>query len=33
VVEHDPLTAAPDALRTMPVALTLLAGRETHRAL
>ena len=33
VVESDPLTAAPDALRTMPVALTLLGGRETHRAL
>lgn len=33
VVESDPLTAAPDALRTMPVALTLLGGRATHRTL
>ncbi|MFB2555079.1 amidohydrolase [Herbiconiux liangxiaofengii] len=33
VVEHDPFTASPEALRAMPVALTLLAGRATHRAL
>jgi predicted amidohydrolase YtcJ len=32
-VEHDPLTASGDALRTMPVALTLLAGRVTHSTL
>ncbi|KQQ10916.1 amidohydrolase [Rathayibacter sp. Leaf296] len=30
VVERDPLTAAPEQLRTMPVAMTLLAGRATH---
>ncbi|MCS5714407.1 amidohydrolase family protein [Herbiconiux sp. CPCC 205716] len=33
VIEHDPLTVGSDALRTMPVALTLLGGRETHSAL
>ncbi|GAA2232634.1 amidohydrolase family protein [Herbiconiux moechotypicola] len=33
VVDHDPLAATPDALRTTPVALTLLAGRPTHRTL
>ncbi|MDO8336826.1 MAG: amidohydrolase family protein [Microcella sp.] len=32
-VETDPLTASGDALRTMPVALTLLGGRVTHAAL
>ncbi|OOB90028.1 amidohydrolase [Rathayibacter sp. VKM Ac-2630] len=30
VVERDPLTAAPERLRTMPVSMTLLAGRVTH---
>jgi predicted amidohydrolase YtcJ len=30
VVERDPLSADPEALRTMPVAATLLAGRLTH---
>ncbi|MDO9395447.1 MAG: amidohydrolase family protein [Herbiconiux sp.] len=29
----NPLASAPDELRTMPVALTLLAGRPTHSAL
>ncbi|MGA1838377.1 amidohydrolase family protein [Herbiconiux sp. 11R-BC] len=33
VTDADPLTATPAALRTLPVALTLLAGRPTHRAL
>ncbi|WP_290807185.1 amidohydrolase family protein [Herbiconiux sp.] len=33
VTELDPLATPPDALRTMPVALTLLAGRPTHRTL
>ncbi|WP_426623856.1 amidohydrolase [Leifsonia sp. McL0607] len=39
IVERDPYAsacddlAAPDALRTMPVAATLLAGRFTHNAL
>jgi len=33
VTDLDPLTTAPDALRTIPVALTLLAGRPTHRTL
>ncbi|QJU52983.1 amidohydrolase family protein [Herbiconiux sp. KACC 21604] len=32
-VDLDPFDAAPDALRTMPVALTLLSGRVTHSAL
>ncbi|MEX0913703.1 MAG: amidohydrolase [Demequina sp.] len=32
-VEHDPLTAPADALRTMPVAATVVAGRLTHRDL
>lgn len=32
-VESDPLTASGDALRAMPVALTLLGGRVTHAAL
>ncbi|WP_368496721.1 amidohydrolase [Herbiconiux sp. A18JL235] len=32
-VDLDPYAATPDALRTAPVALTLLAGRVTHRAL
>ena len=32
VTEHDPLSADGDALRTMPVAATLVAGRFTHRA-
>ena len=30
-VENDPFTASGDELRTMPVALTLVAGRPTHR--
>ncbi|ALS56452.1 amidohydrolase [Rathayibacter toxicus] len=29
-VDHDPVIADPDALRTMPVALTLVAGRATY---
>jgi predicted amidohydrolase YtcJ len=33
VVEHDPFGSDADVLRTMPVALTLLGGRETHRTL
>ena len=33
VTDLDPLTSPPFALRTMPVALTLLAGRPTHRTL
>ncbi|MBN9151456.1 MAG: amidohydrolase [Micrococcales bacterium] len=32
-VDRDPSTATGDELRTMPVALTLLAGRPTHQAL
>lgn len=32
VLDADPLTVRGDALRTMPVAATLLAGRWTHRA-
>lgn len=32
-VEIDPLSATGDALRTMPVALTVLGGRVTHSAL
>ena len=31
-VEQDPCAASGDELRSMPVALTLLAGRPTHRA-
>ena len=30
VLESDPLSADPSALRTMPVAATLLGGRVTH---
>ncbi|WP_168915449.1 amidohydrolase [Microcella flavibacter] len=33
LVDEDPLTASGDALRAMPVALTLLGGRATHSAL
>jgi len=33
VIEVDPLTTSADALRTMPVAATLLGGRFTHRNL
>ncbi|PJJ71920.1 hypothetical protein CLV46_1476 [Diaminobutyricimonas aerilata] len=33
VVERDPWAASPEELRTMPVALTVLAGRVTHDAL
>jgi predicted amidohydrolase YtcJ len=33
LVDADPLTASGDALRSMPVALTLLGGRPTHSAL
>ncbi|MCS5720887.1 amidohydrolase family protein [Herbiconiux sp. CPCC 203407] len=32
-LDRDPLAASPDELRTMPVALTLLAGRPTHASL
>jgi predicted amidohydrolase YtcJ len=32
-VDRDPLAATPAELRTMPVALTLLAGRPTHTSL
>lgn len=32
-VDRDPFAASGDELRTMPVALTLLAGRTTHTAL
>ncbi len=32
VLDRDPLTAEPEALRTMPVAGTILAGAWTHRA-
>jgi predicted amidohydrolase YtcJ len=31
VLDRDPFTAAPSALRTMPVAATMLAGDWTHR--
>ncbi|WP_062316579.1 amidohydrolase [Demequina maris] len=33
VLDGDPWTAAGDALRTLPVALTLVGGRVTHAAL
>lgn len=33
VLDRDPVSATPDALRTMPVAATLLAGRFTHATL
>jgi hypothetical protein len=33
VVDHDPFSCEPDALRTMPVAATMLGGRWTYRAL
>jgi predicted amidohydrolase YtcJ len=33
VVDAEPLTASVDALRTMPVAATILDGRFTHRTL
>jgi predicted amidohydrolase YtcJ len=33
VTDADPLAATPQELRAMPVSLTLLAGRPTHRAL
>jgi predicted amidohydrolase YtcJ len=33
VVEADPLTLDGDALRSLPVAATLLGGRFTHRTL
>jgi predicted amidohydrolase YtcJ len=33
VLDRDPVSATPDALRTMPVAATLLAGRFTHNTL
>ncbi|MGO4299994.1 amidohydrolase [Leifsonia sp. RAF41] len=33
VVDRDPFACAPDDLRTIPVAATLLAGRFTHDAL
>ncbi len=32
VLDADPFSAQPDALRTMPVAATMLAGAWTHRA-
>jgi predicted amidohydrolase YtcJ len=32
VLDRDPFTAEPEALRTMPVAATMLAGAWTHRA-
>jgi predicted amidohydrolase YtcJ len=32
VVERDPFTSTPDDLRSMPVAVTMLGGRFTHRA-
>ncbi len=32
VLDRDPFTAEPEALRTMPVAGTMLAGAWTHRA-
>ncbi len=32
VLDRDPFTAEPQALRTMPVAATMLAGAWTHRA-
>jgi len=31
VLDNDPFTASPEALRTMPVAATMLAGHWTHR--
>jgi predicted amidohydrolase YtcJ len=33
VTDADPLTATPEELRRMPVSLTLLSGRPTHRTL
>ncbi|SEA86352.1 amidohydrolase [Leifsonia sp. 21MFCrub1.1] len=33
VLDRDPLTSAPDDLRTMPVAATFVAGRATHDTL
>jgi predicted amidohydrolase YtcJ len=33
ILEYDPLLSSVDELRSMPVALTLLAGRVTHSAL
>ena len=33
IVEHDPLMSSVDELRTMPVMLTMVAGRVTHSAL
>lgn len=32
LVDRDPLASTPDELRTMPVALTVVAGRVVHRA-
>jgi hypothetical protein len=32
ITDLDPAAVAPDRLRAMPVAGTLLAGRWTHRA-
>lgn len=32
VLDSDPQTASPEELRTMPVTLTMLAGRVTHQA-
>lgn len=33
IIDYDPLLSSVDELRTMPVALTLVAGRVTHSAL
>jgi predicted amidohydrolase YtcJ len=33
IVDYDPLLSSVDELRSMPVALTLVAGRVTHSAL
>jgi predicted amidohydrolase YtcJ len=33
VVERDPFTSTPDELRSMPVAVTMLGGRFTHRTI
>ena len=33
IVDRDPYTSSPDELRTMPVAATILNGRDTYTAL
>jgi predicted amidohydrolase YtcJ len=33
ILDYDPLMSSVDELRTMPVMLTMVAGRVTHSAL